>query len=120
MSFPFLNFVFHTDVEGGRGGARGEYRGGIRGAGKGRVPGRGDSQRERRGRNWMKLGNIALIIIHNRKRAEVAGKDKKKRRQKLQRQGECDGKMDPLWDLCGPPFSIRPLFPPFAPLVPFP
>ena len=27
----------------------------------------------------MKLGNIALIIIHNRKRAEVAGKVKKKK-----------------------------------------
>ena len=27
----------------------------------------------------MTIGNIALIIIHNRKRAEVAGKVKKKR-----------------------------------------
>ena len=27
----------------------------------------------------MRLGNIALIIIHKRKRAEVAGKVKKKR-----------------------------------------
>ena len=31
------------------------------------------------GRDWMTLGYIALIIIHNRKRAEVAGKAKKKR-----------------------------------------
>ena len=44
MSFPFFNFLFHTDVGedvgGGGRGAQGEYRGGIRGAGKGRVPGR--------------------------------------------------------------------------------
>ena len=61
--------------------------------------GGGDSQRERRGRNWMKLGNTALIIIHNRKRAEVAGTAKKKRRRKLQIQGKCGGKMDTFWVL---------------------
>ena len=102
---------------GGGGGARGEYRGGIRGREKEGYPEGGDCQRERRGRNWIKLGNIALIIIDNRKRAEVAGRDKKKRRRKLQIQGECDGKMDPLWVLCQG-FLYTSSFSPFRPSRP--
>ena len=81
------------------------------------YPGGGDCQRERRGRNWIKLGNIALIIIDNRKRAEVAGKDKKKGRRKLQIQGECDGKMDPLWVSCQG-FLYTSSFSPFRPSRP--
>ena len=81
------------------------------------YPGGGDCQREKRGRNWIKLGNIALIIIDNRKRAEVAGKDKKKGRRKLQIQGECDGKMDPLWVSCQG-FLYTSSFSPFRPSRP--
>ena len=81
------------------------------------YPGGGDCQRERMGRNWIKLGNIALIIIDNRKRAEVAGKDKKKGRRKLQIQGECDGKMDPLWVSCQG-FLYTSSFSPFRPSRP--
>ena len=59
--------------------AEGEYRGRVREAGKGRVLGRwGFSTREK----GKKLGEIRQhrLILHNRKRAEVARKVKKKRR----------------------------------------
>ena len=51
-------------------GAQGEYRGGVRETRKGKVPGKwGFSKGERRGRNYMTLSNIALII---KKEAETA------------------------------------------------
>ena len=78
-------------------------------------PGRwGFSMRE----NGKKLGEIRQhrLILHNRKRAEVARKVKKKRRWKLQILGKCGGKMDPL-TFCVRGFSISP-FPLFAPLFP--
>ena len=98
---------------GGRGGgvgAQGEYGGGIRGgAGKGRVPGRWGFSKGGKGK---KLGEIRQhrLILHNTKRAEVAGKVKKKRRRKVQIQGKCGGKMDPLWVL-RQGFLYLPLFP---------
>ena len=99
MSFPFLNFLFHTDVgeDGGR-RAPGEYRGGIREVGKGRVPGRWGFSKGEKGKKLDEIRQHRLII-HNRKRAEVAGKVKKKRRRKLQIQGKCGGKMDTFWVL---------------------
>ena len=67
----------------------------MREAGKGRVLGRWGFSKGEKGK---KLDEIRQhrSILHNRKRAEVAEKVKKKRRRKLQIQGKCGGKMDPL------------------------
>ena len=98
---------------GGRGGGGWEPREntveGYGGAGKGRVPGRCGFSKGEKGK---KLGEIRQhrLILHNTKRAEVAGKVKKKRRRKVQIQGKCGGKMDPLLVLCQG-FLYFPLFP---------
>ena len=71
----------------------------MREAGKGRVPGRWGFSKGEKGKKLEEIRQHRLIL-HNRKRAEVARKVKKKRRRKLQIQGKYGGKMDPLSVLC--------------------
>ena len=83
----------------------------MRKAGKGRVPGRWGFSKGEKGKKLEEIRQHRLIL-HNRKRAEVARKVKKKRRRKLQIQGKMRRED-------GPSFGFVPGVSLYVPFFPF-